>query len=190
MDLWQPEPTEMNKQNDVLANNPISDVKLTELLLEIAKSHGIDFVASPESWDGIDHSDSSPSISEPIEDYRGHNTLLPLDIALNGGSPEFASFLLYEVQTTLCDAGFDYAAAECAITINDEGLASWNRESTIPLSVFLYSTDRTFESLSKLMSPDFYDGSAISTAWFARSLATVKGQPQQTLNNTISLSMG
>jgi len=169
---------------------PINDEQLLGLLCSIAQEHGIGYVASPEGWESIAHDERSPSIAIPEMDLTQHHKLLPFDLALNGGQGEFASFLLYEVQNCLCDAGFDFADTESPIVITDNGKLSLNRESPIPLSVFLLSADLSLEKLSKLMSPEFYDREAISTVWFARSLSTLQGQPQFSLNNSISLSMG
>lgn len=181
----------MISKNEEATTSPITSDQLVELLVEMAKSHGIEFVASPSSWSDIVHAESCQSISIPMGENLYHQDLMPMDTALTGGTQEFPGFLLYEVQVSLCDAGFDFAGAECPIFVSDvDSSLVVNRESKVPLSVFLLSADRTFESLSKLMAPDFFSGCAISTAWFARSVSTAKGQPQPTLNNTISLSMG
>lgn len=180
----------LNTSTDLPEPERITDAQLLELIVFMAEEHGITYSASPTRWQDVSHHENVPAIAKPIEYGAAQPyVLLPFESALTDPSNELGGFLLYEAHSTLCDTGLPYAETESPIIFGADGGVRANPGSPISLAVYLLTIDRTFEQLSKLLSPDFYESHAISTSWFARSLSTLRGQPQFNLSSQFSMSM-
>lgn len=162
--------------------------KLVSLISLMAEQHGIQTLATPYDWDAVEYPEDANSISAPIDQTKIDYSVMTFDTAIKDPTHPFSGLFLYECQSLISDVDLTQITTESPVIITENGM-DVNRESPISMGVFLLAMDKTMQSLSAQMGPEFYQSGTVSTAWLARSVSTIKGEPQLNLSQQFSHSM-
>lgn len=143
---------------------------------EVLTEHSIEFIANPVDFSSIPLDESS-NLQFLDEGNGVEYDLVPADDYFNPVNSAGQVAILFEVEQTIKDLQIaPYDSNDQPIMSNNDGLFL-NKNSKIPLSVYLLAFDRTIEKLKEMaVEHNFYDGKSISPAWLNRSLSLLTGQ--------------
>ena len=160
-------------------------------MVRMAKDHGVLYVASPckdneyFSVAGMGGAWRTPIVYCNDAEFD----LVPVETELVDANSKMANLLIYEAYASLIDAGLCDFETPCPIDI-ENGAIIINPASTIPLSVYLLSADRTIEKLANLAAEhEFCEGKAVSPLWLQRTLSDLIDEPTDTMKPALSMTM-
>jgi len=145
------------------------------------QARGIDYLAVPKEVP----EDQPGAFIEYSDDDLSYDLFPVRNLDESLEAPE-TLYIFIEAGAQLIDTGLASNEDELPVTPGPNGLV-YNPNSVVPVSVLLLTIDSVCEKLADLSKQhEFYDSSAVSTAWLSRARRLISGI-QPTISQTISM---